>query len=133
MGRLPPDELKKLQELMGAPDRKSKENLRGLLLALQRHNLPTTDLKRALEQLKQIENGKQGVDVRQTLNAALKHARRAESSIASAYELRAKQVADGSYKDAHDADTTGGTVPAGFENMVSAYTKALAEESANQR
>ncbi len=133
MGRLAPDELKKLQELMGAPEQKSKENLRGLLLALQRHNLPTTDLKRALERLKQIQSKKQGVDVRQTLNEAIQHMRKAEKSLAGAYELRAQQLADGSYKDAHQADTTGGTVPAGFENMVSAYTKALAEESNNQR
>ena len=133
MGKLPPDELTKLKEMLGAADHKSKENIRGLLLALQRHNLPTTDLKRALERLKQIQSNKQGVDVRQTLNEAIKHMRKAETSLAGAYELRAQQLADGTYKDGHEADTTGGTVPAGFENMVSAYTKAVAEESANQR
>jgi hypothetical protein len=133
VGKLPPDELNKLKELMGAADHKSKENIRGLLLALNRHNLPTTDLKRSLERLRQIQSNKQGVDVRQTLNEAIKHMRRAETSLASAYELRAQQVADGTFKDAHQSDTTGGTVPAGYENMVSAYTKAVAEESAKQK
>ena len=133
MGKLPPEELDKLQQMMGANDHKSKENIRGLLLALNRHNLPTTDLKRALERLKQIQSNKQGVDVRQTLNEAIKHMRNAETSLAGAYELRAQQLADGSYKDSHQADTTGGTVPAGFENMVSNYFKAVAEESANRR
>jgi len=133
VGKLPPDELNKLKELMGAADHKSKENIRGLLLALNRHNLPTTDLKRSLERLRQIQSNKQGVDVRQTLNEAIKHMRRAETSLASAYELRAQQIADGTFKDAHEADTTGGTVPAGYENMVSNYFKAVAEESSNRR
>ena len=133
VGKLPPDELNKLKELMGAADHKSKENIRGLLLALNRHNLPTTDLKRALERLKQIQSNKQGVDVRQTLNEAIKHVRRAETSLASAYELRAQQIADGTFKDAHQADTTGGTVPAGYENMVSNYFKAVAEESVKRK
>jgi hypothetical protein len=133
VGKLPPDELNKLKEMMGAADHKSKENIRGLLLALNRHNLPTTDLKRALERLRQLQSNKQGVDVRQTLNEAIKHMRRAETSLASAYELRAQQIADGTFKDAHQADTTGGTVPAGYENMVSKYFKAVAEESAKQR
>ena len=133
VGKLPPEEYDKLKEMLGADDHKSKENIRGLLLALNRHNLPTTDLKRALERLKQIESNKQGVDVRQTLNEAIKHMRNAEKSLAGAYELRAQQLADGSYKDGHQADTTGGTVPAGFENMVSNYFKAVAEESAKQK
>jgi hypothetical protein len=133
VGKLPPDELNKLKEMMGAADHKSKENIRGLLLALNRHNLPTTDLKRSLERLRQIQSNKQGVDVRQTLNEAIKHMRRAETLLASAYELRAQQVADGTFSEAHHSDTTGGTVPAGYENMVSAYTKAVAEESAKQK
>ncbi|MFT6576143.1 MAG: hypothetical protein ACJA16_004350 [Akkermansiaceae bacterium] len=130
IGKLPPEELEKLKQMMGADDHKSKENIRGLLLALNRHNLPTTDLKRSLERLKQIQSNKTGVDVRQTLNEAIRHIRNAETSLAGAYELRAQQIADGSYNDAHQADTSGGTVPAGFENMVSNYFKAVAEESA---
>ena len=130
IGKLPPEELEKLKEMMGADDHKSKENIRGLLLALNRHNLPTTDLKRSLERLKQIQSNKTGVDVRQTLDEAIKHMRNAETSLAGAYELRAQQLADGSYKDGYQADTSGGTVPAGFENMVSNYFKAVAEESA---
>ena len=130
VGKLPPEEYDKLKQMLGADDHKSKENIRGLLLALQRHNLPTTDLKRALERLKQIESNKQGVDVRQTLDEAIKHMRNAETALAGAYELRAQQLADGTYKDVYEADTTGGTVPVGFENMVSNYFKAVAEESA---
>ena len=133
VGKLPPDELNKLKEMLGAADDKSKENIRGLLLALNRHNLPTTDLKRALERLRQIQSNKQGVDVRQTLNEAMKHLRRAETSLAGAYELRAQQIADGTFNDAHQGDTTSGTVPAGYENMVSNYFKAVAEESSKRK
>ena len=118
---------------MGAADHKSKENIRGLLLALNRHNLPATDLKRALERLRQIQSNKQGVDVRQTLNEAIKHMRRAETSLARAYELRAQQIADGTFKDAHQSDTSGGIVPTGYENMISNYFKAVAEESTKQK
>ncbi len=117
VGNLPPDELRKLKELMGAPDSKSKENLHGLLLALNRHNLPTTDLKRALDRLQQVQRNKQGVDVRQTLNEAIKHMRSAEKSLAGAYELHAQQIADGTLSDAHQSDTGGGDVPAGYQNM----------------
>lgn len=131
IGKLPPGELDKLKQMLGADDHKSKENIRGLLLALQRHNLPTTDLKRALERLKQIESNKQGVDVRQTLDEAIKHMRAAETSLAGAYELRAQQIADGTYNDAQQSDTTGDTVPDGFEGMVNSYFKAVAEESTN--
>ena len=133
VGKLPPDELNKLKEMLGAADHKSKENIRGLLLALNRHNLPTTDLKRALERLRQIRSNKQGVDVRQTLNEAINHMRRAETSLAGAYELRAQQIADGTFKDTRQADTTGGAVAAGYENMVSEYFKAVAEESAKRK
>ena len=70
--------------------------------------------------------------MRQTLNEAIKHMRRAETSLATAYELRAQQFADGTFSEAHQSDTTGGTVPAGYENMVSNYFKAVAEESAKQ-
>jgi hypothetical protein len=59
--------------------------------------------------------------------------RNAEKSLAGAYELRAQQLADGSYKDAYQADTAGSKVPVGFESMVDNYFKAVAEESANQR
>jgi len=133
VGKLPPDELNKLKELMGAGDHKSKENIRGLLLALNRHNLPTTDLKRSLERLRQIQSNQQGVDIRQTLNEAIKHMRSAETSLAKAYELRAQQVADGTFRDAHQSDTSGGTVPSGYENMISNYFKAVAEESIKQK
>ena len=132
-GKLPPDELNKLKEMLGDPDSKSRENTRGLLLALNAHNLPTTDLKRAIERLQQIKDGKQGVDVRQTMHEAIKHMRAAEKALAKAYEIRAQEIASGQYNDAHDSNVTGAGVPAGFENMVSKYFKAVAEESDNKR
>ena len=128
VGKLPPDELDKLKELLGDADSKSRENTRGLLLALNAHNLPTTDLKKAIERLEQIKNGKQGIDVRQTLAEIKRHYALAEKAIAKAYEIRAQQLANGSY-EAHDSNVIGVAVPAGFENMVSDYFKAVAEES----
>jgi hypothetical protein len=129
-GKLPPDALNKLKELMGAAKEDSQENNHGLLLALQRHHLPTTDLKKALNLLNQLRrNEKQGVDVRQALSAAQGHVRAAERALAGAYERRAQELAERKTGNAFESDTAGGTVPAGYENIVSSYFKAMAEES----
>ena len=133
-GKLPPDALNKLKELMGAPKEESQENNHGLLLALQRHHLPTTDLKKALNLLEQLRrNEKQGVDVRQALSEAQGHVRAAERALAGAYERRAKELADRKTGDAFESDTAGGTVPAGYADIVSSYFKAVAEESSIKR
>lgn len=133
-GKLPPDALNKLKELMGAPKEESQENNHGLLLALQRHHLPTTDLKKALNLLEQLRrNEKQGVDVRQALSEAQGHVRAAERALAGAYERRAKELADRKTGDAFESDTAGGTAPAGYADIVSSYFKAVAEESSIKR
>ncbi len=133
-GKLPPDALNKLKNLMGAAKDESQENNHGLLLALQRHHLPTTDLKKALNLLEQLRrNEKQGVDVRQALSEAQRHVRAAERALAGAYERRAKELADRKTGDAFESDTAGGTVPAGYADIVSRYFKAVAEESSIKR
>ena len=133
-GKLPPDALNKLKNLMGAANDDSQENNRGLLLALQRHNLPTTDLKKALNLIEQLRrNEKQGIDVRQALSEAQRHVRAAESALAGAYERRAKELAERKTGDAFESDTAGGTVPAGYADIVSRYFKAVAEESSIKR
>ena len=133
-GKLPPDALNKLKNLMGAAKDESRENNHGLLLALQRHHLPTTDLKKALNLLEQLRrNEKQGVDVRQALSEAQGHVRAAERALAGAYERRAKELADRKTGDAFESDTAGGTVPAGYADIVSRYFKAVAEESSIKR
>jgi hypothetical protein len=131
-GKLPPDALDKLKELMGAAKDESQENNRGLLLALNRHHLPTTDLKKALNQLEQVlRRDKQGVDVRQALANAKRNLSAAQATLASAIERRALRQANGNNK-AFDADTVSGTVPAGYETIVSSYFKAVAEESTKE-
>jgi len=133
-GKLPPDALNKLKNLMGAAKDESRENNHGLLLALQRHHLPTTDLKKALNLLEQLRrNEKRGVDVRQALSEAQRHVRAAERALAGAYERRAKELADRKTGDAFESDTAGGTVPAGYADIVSRYFKAVAEESSIKR
>ena len=132
-GKLPPDALNKLKELMGAPKEESQENNHGLLLALQRHHLPTTDLKKALNQLEQVlRRDKQGVDVRQALANARRNLSAAQTSLAGAIERRALKQGDGNTR-AFDADTASGTVPAGYETIVSSYFKAVAEESNKEK
>ena len=133
-GKLPPDALNKLKELMGAPKDESQENNHGLLLALQRHHLPTTDLKKALNLIEQLRRDeKNGIDVRQALSAAQGHVRAAERALAGAYELRAKELAERKTGEAFESDTAGGAVPAGYEDIVSSYFRAVAEESIRQK
>ncbi len=132
-GRLPPDALNKLKELMGAAKDDSQENNHGLLLALNRHHLPITDLKKALNQLEQVlRRDKLGVDVRQALANAKRNLSAARTALSSAIERRALKQANGNNK-AFDADTVSGTVPAGYETIVSTYFKALAEESNKEK
>jgi hypothetical protein len=132
-GKLPPDALNKLKDLMGAAKDDSQENNHGLLLALNRHNLPTTNLKKALNQLEQVlRRDKQGIDVRQALVNAKRNLSAAQTSLARAIERRAQNKVAGNNK-AFDADTASGNVPAGYESIVSSYFKAVAEESNKEK
>jgi hypothetical protein len=127
-GKLPPDALNKLKTLAGAMSSESKENKNGILLALDRHNLPTTDLKKALNQIEQLtRNNKQGIDVRQALNKAKRDLSKAQKTLATTIERRALEQANNKNK-AFDANTDSGTVPAGYESIVSSYFKALADK-----
>jgi len=132
-GKLPPDELRKMREFAGEAS-EIRENCRELMAALDRYNLPTTDLRKALLRLQQIQmaaKGGQGVGIRQALSAAIKHAEDAEDAIARSMELRRRKQAEDrkrlQYALSGDADT----VPEGYKDIVRIYFKRLAEESAN--
>ncbi|MDE0839191.1 MAG: hypothetical protein OSB41_09075, partial [Kiritimatiellae bacterium] len=133
IGKLPKDAYKDLERMMGAADDDSNENNTGLMLALNKHHLPTTDLKVAMDLLAQAKSHKQGIAARQMVSAALEHMNAAEKSLATAIERQTKEMAERNANDAFDADTSVGMVPAGYDDMVSRYFKAVAEESAKRR
>ena len=129
IGHLPPDAYDKLERIAGALGEESKENNKGLLLALNKHNLPTTDLKVALDLMRQAKSSKLGVAERQMVSEALKHMSLAQESLAGAIERQENERAERKLNPAFDADTSAGMVPAGYDTMVSAYFIAVAEES----
>ena len=134
-GRLPPDQLRNLREFLGQT-KKIRENIRALMLALDRHNLPTTDLKKVLHRLIQIElaaKGGNGVEIRLAYEEAVEHVNNAEKAIATSIELRRRQQAD--YKKRLEYDSAAGAdnVPEGYKDIVRTYFKRLAEQSTNPK
>lgn len=131
VGRLPPDELRKMRMFMGQTG-EVRENIRELMLALNRHNLPTTDLKRALERLEQIDlaikNG-DGVGIRRVFDAAVGYVDNAGDAVARAMELRQRDLAEEKKKRAMDTGGHAERIPEGYEDIARAYFKRLAEES----
>ena len=134
-GRLPPDELRKMREFAGEAS-EVRENVRQLMLALDRYNLPTTDLKKVLHRLEQIQmatRGGQGVAIRQALNAAIKHVDDAENAVIRALELRRRKDAEYKKRQQYASDRDADTVPDGYKDIVRTYFKRLADESAKPK
>jgi hypothetical protein len=130
-GKLPPDELRKMREFAGEAA-EIRENVRDLMAALDKHNLPTTDLRMAILRLKQIEmavKGGEGVGIRQSLNAAVRHVGDAEGALARAMEVRRRKEAEQGKRLRHSA-AAADTIPEGYRDIVQRYFKRLAEESA---
>ena len=132
-GHLPPDAYDGLERIAGALGDESKENNKGLMLALNKNNLPTTDLKVALELMRQAKSSKLGVAERQLVSEALKHMSLAQDSLATAIERRQTEIDERKRSNAFESDTSVGKVPTGYDDMVSRYFKAVAEESGNRR
>ena len=83
--------------------------------------------------MEQINRGKEGLDVRQTLSEAEGHVRAANSAVATAIELHQQELTADQNNRAHDSARDTVTVPDGFENLVSEYFKAVADKSANRK
>ena len=132
-GKLPPDELRKMREFDGELS-EIRENCRRLMVALDMHNLPTTDLKKVLLRLEQIQMANkrgQGVGVRQALNTAIQHVDDAGDAIARSMELRSRKQTEYRKRLQHASDWDADTVPDGYKDIVRTYFKRLAEQSAN--
>ena len=130
-GRLPPEELNKMRMFEGQT-KELRENIRNLMLALNRHNLPTTDLKRALERLEQLDAARKrgdGVGIRQVFDAAVSHVDNAGDAVASAMEVRQREQAENKQRREVDAGGRAESIPEGYEEIAKAYFKRLADES----
>lgn len=135
VGRLPPAELRKLMDLAGKMD-KIRENIRELILILDRYHLPTTDLKQALENLDQVEAAMKrgdGLGVRQVFDAAVQHVGDAGVSVAGAMEVRRREQAEYKKRRQFDSGGRAESIPEGYEDIITSYFKRLAEESASPK
>jgi len=133
-GRLPPDQYDKLRDFEGEVSN-IRENTNQLMLALDKYNLPTTDLRKALLRLEQIQmatKGGDGVKIRQAVSDAIAHMDAAQQAVARAIELRRREQAEYRKKHQHGSDGSAETVPDGYKDIVKTYFRRLAEQSANQ-
>ena len=130
-GKLPPGMEKNLKTIQ-----RQSEDLRSsaheLVLKLQRHSLPSADLKMALHRLEQMDQALakgNGVGIRQAYSEAVNSLQAATKSLTTELALRkieraqttAQRPSDQSGTDI-DAD------PRGYEDIIGAYFRQLAEK-----
>ncbi len=108
-----------------------KQRTQALLKKLSDRNLPTGDLREALDKMRQIEQGgiNGGVDIGRTrseMAAALRHAKTALDSSVKSEEESMKQRKHQAFTVKFEQQEK---VPAGYEEYVGRYFKALASEA----
>ena len=133
-GQLPASELRNMREFAGQTGQ-IRENIRALMLNLDSHNLPVTDLQLALQRLEQIDlaiKRGDGVGVRQVFDAAVGYVDNAGKAVVSAIEMRHRDLAQDRKRREVDSGGRAEIIPEGYEDIVTSYFKRLAEESASQ-
>ena len=108
-----------------------KQRTQALLKKLSDRNLPTGNLREALEKMRQIEQGgiDGGVDIRRARNemaAALRNAKTALDTSVKSEEEKLKQRKHQAFTVKFEQQEK---VPAGYEEYVGRYFKALASEA----
>ena len=130
-GKLPPEELRKMMDMEGKMENIA-QNIRLLILNLDRYHLPTTDLQKALanlEQLNEAMRGGQGVGIRKIFDAAVQNVNNAGVSVASAMEVRRKEQAELRKRREVDSGGRAESIPEGYEDIIKSYFQRLAEEA----
>ncbi|HOD81353.1 MAG: hypothetical protein BWX88_02297 [Planctomycetes bacterium ADurb.Bin126] len=127
-GKLPPQLLDRLRTVLGEEER-LRTSAQELVLTLERHNLPSTDLKMAALRMQQISlaiKKGDGVGIRQACDEAIERLNKSRESVAEQIEIR--EAARAAMQE-RLTDSAGGypEAPAGYENIVGEYFKRLAE------
>jgi hypothetical protein len=126
-----PEQDQNISQRLSGNQGELKQRTQVLLKKLSGHNLPTGDLREALEKMRQLEQGgiNGGVDIRRIRNemaAALRNARTALDSSIKSEEEKLKRRRHQAFTVKFEQQEK---VPAGYEEYVGRYFKALASEA----
>ena len=126
-----PEQDQNISQRLAGNQGELKQRTQALLKKLSDRNLPTGDLREALEKMQQIEQGgiNGGVDIRRVRNdmaAAMKNAKTALDSSIKSEEENMKQRKHQAFTVKFEQQEK---VPAGYEEYVGRYFKALASEA----
>ncbi|MGD0094359.1 MAG: hypothetical protein ABSE73_31005, partial [Planctomycetota bacterium] len=127
-GRLPQEVYNKMKATLNDMDnvRTSAEDLAP---RLDRHNLPSTDLKMAIHRLGQAEQAMKkgdGVGLRQAYKEAVGNLKKSDAAVGAEIDRRRAEQAE----DAKErvAGPEASSDPKGYEEMIGAYFKKVAEQ-----
>ena len=134
-GKLPPEMYKKLKQVLRQGD-DVRSSAQDLVLKLQRHNLPTADLKMAIHRFDQANSALQkgnGIGLRQAFTEALKSLNAAQQNLTE--QLDRRQVErNQELKGPRELAGPGAEAdPRGYEDIIGAYFRQLAERKAEPK
>ncbi len=128
-GKLPDEILNRMRKT-AEKMKKLRENVSGIVLELQRHNLSTESLEKAVRAMKKVEKAadKGRFDTfRRSYNRALKNLSQSEESVGQEVGKRLIRKRQRS-EDASPKNERRSPVPEGYEDMVSEYFRSIAEQ-----
>jgi hypothetical protein len=129
-GLLPPGLDKKMRQVLKEAD-EVRSSAHDLVLKLQRHGLPSADLKMALHRLEQATEAMKrgdGVAIRAAYDATMRHLAAAEKSLSEQFAKRQTQRAEALQRQRELGVGDGAVDPRGYEEIIGAYFRQLAEK-----
>jgi hypothetical protein len=127
-GKMPPELMKKLRAV-GQEAESFEESCQDMLMELNRHNLPDTDLKMAMLRMRGLREAMRkgdGEGIRQAFDAAVKHIKLGQLAIVKELEQRAAGNEDWEMQRDHVSRKVLRDLK-GYEEMIGEYFKKLAE------
>jgi hypothetical protein len=128
-GKLPPGMDRKLKQIL-----KQAEDVRtsaqDLVMKLQRHRLPTADLKMALQRLEQVKQALRkgdGIGVRQAYSDAVRHLQATQKGIVEQIDRRRAEQAKALGRERELSGRDAEADPRGYEEIIGAYFRQIAE------
>lgn len=129
-GMLPQGLEKKMRQVLKEAQ-EVRSSAHDLILKLQRHGLPTADLKMALYRLEQATEAMKrgdGVAIRAAYDETMRHLAAAQKSLGAQFDLRQAQQANNAQRQRELAGGEAGADPRGYEDIIGAYFRQLAEK-----
>ena len=128
-GKMPPELMKRLRAV-GDQAESFEQSCQDMLMELNRHNLPDTDLKMARLRMRELMEAMRkgdGEGIRQAFDATVRHVRLGKLAIIKELERRAAENADRDVQRDHVSRQVRRDLR-GYEEMIGEYFKKLAEK-----